>query len=172
MQKYHWILRILHWILAIIIFGALASGIYMSYYAVAPDKYTIYAIHKAVGTTILALIILRYIIRSRIGVPDMPRQLSSWKSTMAKVGHYLLYLLVLITALSGYIMTSAGGYKFSWFSFFNVPLLIPENKYLADLAHNFHNILPYILLAAIAFHILATLKHVLIDKVNILKRII
>ena len=172
MQKYHWSLRILHWLVAIAVLCMIGAGIYMTSYAVAPQKWQIYATHKAIGVTILDLIILRILIRLLVKNPDMPRQLSEFEKKASILVHYLLYLLVFFTALSGYIMSSAGGRAISWFSMFNVPLLVPVNKYIAEFMHSAHEILPYVLLSVIALHVLAALKHLILDEVNIFKRII
>ena len=172
MQKYHYSLRILHWVVAILTFCMIGVGFYMTGYAVAPQKYEMYATHKSLGMTIFFLLVLRFFLRKFLGIPDMPRQLSKFEKVASKIVHYFLYLLLLFAALSGYVMSSAGGRAMSWFYLFDVPLLIPLNKYVASFAHDLHSVLPYILLAIIALHILAALKHVLIDKVNIIKRII
>jgi cytochrome b561 len=77
-----------------------------------------------------------------------------------------------IIAISGYIMSSASGKAIIWFNLFNVPLLVDKNIEIAKKAHTIHEILPYILIGLIVIHILATLKHIIFNKVNILKRIL
>ncbi len=77
---------------------------------------------------------------------------------------------MVLMPLSGYVMSSASGKKIKYF--FHIPLLINQNKDLANTANQLHSMLAYFMVLFIILHILGALKHTFIDKQNIFKRMI
>ncbi|QOD38580.1 cytochrome b [Candidatus Wolbachia massiliensis] len=169
--KYNLGLRIIHWLMAVFIIGMLCSGLYMKSLPVSNEmKFSIYAIHKACGITILGLIIVRIFFRAFTCVPPLPASFSRFVINASKAVHFSLYSLMVLMPLSGYVMSSASGKKIKYF--FHIPLLINQNKDLANAANWVHSILAYFMIFFITLHILGALKHVFIDKQNIFKRMI
>lgn len=170
-DKYSLPLRVIHWLMAIFIIGMLCSGFYMKSLPVSNEiKFNIYAIHKACGITVLLLVIIRIFFRAFTYVPPFSASFSRFIITVSKAVHFGLYSLMILMPLSGYVMSSASGIRIKYF--FHVPLLINKNIELANAANNLHSILAYFLLLLITLHILGALKHTLIDKQNIFKRIV
>ncbi|QHD65509.1 cytochrome b [Neorickettsia findlayensis] len=167
--KYNLSLRILHWVLAFAIVGALISGFVMTSYLVPPLKFVVYGKHKAIGMTIGALMLIRLVIRMFFGAPKS--QFSRLETILLHVVHSLLYVLTIGAAFSGYLMSCSGGKAVSWFGIFEFPLLFPQNPDIAKTAHDAHQVIIYLLACLIALHILATLKHLIIDRENIFRRI-
>ncbi|MGL9717954.1 MAG: cytochrome b [Wolbachia sp.] len=171
MEKYNLGLRIIHWLMAVFIIGMLCSGFYMKSLPVSNEiKFSIYAIHKACGVTILGLVIIRIFFRVFTCVPLLPVNFSRFEVNASKTVHFCLYSLMILIPLSGYVMSSASGIKIKYF--FHIPLLISKNKELANAANGLHSILAYFIIFFITLHILAALEHTFIDKQNIFKRII
>jgi cytochrome b561 len=171
-MKYHWAIRLLHWVIGAAVLCMILAGFLMTHYMQAPAKYNVYFFHKATGVTILFFMIIRVVTRLFTKAPPMPQQLSCFEKLAAKSVHFALYFVVIATAASGYIMSCASGKAISWFGLFYVPFAVGQSKELAQDAHNMHEILPYILLILIVLHIAASLKHFIFDKINLLKRII
>lgn len=170
-DKYSLGLRIIHWLMAVFIISMLCSGLYMKSLPVSNTiKFTIYTIHKACGITILGLIVIRIFFRIFTYVPPFPSTFSKLVVSASKIVHFCLYFLMILIPLSGYIMSSASGIKIKYF--FHIPLLINKNRELASAANDAHSILAYFMIFFIVLHILGVLKHVFMDKQNILKRII
>ncbi len=171
--KYNIILRIVHWLMATIIIAMLISGFYMkSLPAGNPIKFSIYSIHKAIGMTVLMLVVLRIILRLILYVPPLPKNFSQVTILITKVVHFALYILMMCIPLSGYVMSSASGRGIKYFFNFNVPLIIAKSEIIAKLANQLHFILAYLLIIFVTLHLLGTIKHLIIDKQNILKRIV
>lgn len=171
-QKYNKAVRILHWLMAIIIISLLILGWFMT--NISDDKeykWTIYWLHKSFGVTIIFLFLARIITRNRSNIPDLPERFSKWIKAAAKVSHYILYLLMILMPMSGYLMSSLNGYNVKLFSI-NLPNFLPENKALAGFFHAAHGIIAYIISFFILLHFLGAMKHLFIDKYNILKRIL
>jgi len=170
-NKYSLGLRIIHWLMAIFIIGMLCSGFYMKSLPVSNEiKFSIYAIHKACGVTVFGLVVIRIFFRAFTRVPPLPASFSRLIINASKAVHFGLYSLMILMPLSGYVMSSASGRGIKYF--FHIPLLISKNKGLASAANGLHSILAYFIIFFIVLHILAALKHTLIDKQNIFKRII
>jgi cytochrome b561 len=94
----------LHWIIAVLIplawlssGGAEAASEAMEKGAAAPG----FVPHVALGLAVLALVVLRLIVRLRRGVPDAPGTPGSLQVRAAEWGHRLIYLMMLAVPLGG-----------------------------------------------------------------------
>src|ERR1700744_6144052 len=71
-------------------------------------------LHISIGIVILALIVLR--LGWRLMHPVAPESsLASWQQLSSKVMHWLLYVLVLATTISGWLFASFRGWSISFF---------------------------------------------------------
>ncbi|GAA4362471.1 cytochrome b [Kangiella marina] len=162
--KYTLLMRILHWLIAVLILGMIGVGWYM---AGLPDehptKYDIYAIHKSIGITLLGLVIIRLLVRFFSPIPKLPHDLAWWEKLLTKTVHFLLYALMLLVPISGYLMSDFAGFPVEWFGI-EVPGLVDDDMDRSQGALAAHGILPYILLGLIGLHLLGSLKHRFFDK--------
>ena len=69
-------------------------------------------------------------------------------------------------------MSSAKGIQTVYFGILPIPDLLAKNKELGNLLRDVHEILNFILAALVIGHIAAALKHHLIDKDDILTRML
>lgn len=173
--KYTLLMRILHWLIAILILGMIGVGWYMHGLPDDhPTKYDIYAIHKSTGITLLGLIVIRLLVRFISPVPKLPQQLSRWEKWLTKITHFFLYALMVLIPISGYMMSDFAGFPVEWFGI-EVPGFVPDNMGNSESANSAHGVLPYILLGLVILHLLGTLKHRFIDKnkdTDVLKRML
>ncbi|ACT69860.1 cytochrome b561 family protein [Neorickettsia risticii str. Illinois] len=140
----------------------------MTSYLTPPLKFVVYGKHKAIGMTVGILMLVRLAIRVCFGVPEA--QFSRLENILLRVVHSLLYVLTIGAVFSGYLMSCSAGKAVSWFGVFEFPLLFPRNPDIAKAAHDAHQVIIYLLACLVALHILATLKHLIVDKENIFKR--
>jgi len=169
-QKYNHVARVFHWSVAALILGLLFVGYYMDSMDPAPLKFQIYGYHKALGVAVLLLVGLRIMWRV---VSKTPAPLSShktWEKYLSRTIHIVLYLTILAMPISGWVMSSAGGYPVSFFGWFELPALVEKNKELGKLANQTHGVLAFIIIGAVALHIVGALKHHFIDKDATLNR--
>ena len=162
----------LHWLMALMIFGLLGLGFYMSDLPLSPEKLKLYSWHKWAGVTVFLLTIIRLAWRIRHQPPAMPWQMSRWQQIGAQLGHAGLYLLMLLIPLSGWLMSSAKGFQTVWFGVLPIPDLLPKNKALGDLLLELHESLNLLLIALLLAHIGAALKHHFFDKDDVLTRML
>lgn len=163
-EKYHVTIKILHWLMAIIILSMIACGWYMSELPKEdPMRSTFYGLHKSFGVVILILFFVRVVARLITKAPELPVGIPKLQQKLALLGHKLLYLFMFIVPLSGYAMSNLHGYAVKMFGM-SMPKIFPDNKALGGVAHEAHEILPYVLLAIVVLHAVAAVQHRFFDK--------
>ena len=160
----------LHWLVALLIFAAFPLGMYMHDLPLSPAKLQLYSYHKWLGITALLLVVLRILWRVTHRPPALPETMPRWQKIASEVMHQLLYVLMLAAPLSGWLMSSAKGFKTVWFGVLPLPDLVGKDKALGEWLASVHASLNYLLLALVVLHIAAALKHHLIDKDGVLLR--
>jgi cytochrome b561 len=98
----------------------------------------------------------------------MPR----WERIAAESVHHLLYALLFLIPLSGWLMSSAKGVQTVWFGVLPLPDLVGKDKVLGDLLQQVHELLNFTLFGALGGHIGAALKHHFIERYDILARML
>ncbi len=160
----------LHWMIAMLIFSAFPLGLYMHDLKLSPTKLHLYSYHKWIGITVLMLAVLRVLWRATHKPPAL--HLARWQEIASRIVHGLLYLLILAVPVSGWLMSSAKGFKTVWLGILPLPDLVAKNKALGDLLSNVHTALNYTLLALVLMHVAAALKHHFIDRDDVLLRML
>ena len=159
-----------HWIMAILIGGLLVLGLYMQDLPLSPQKLELYSWHKWFGVTVFILVWFRLAWRRSHRPPDLSESLSPRLRYAAHVGHTLLYVLMILIPLSGWLMSSAKGFQTVWFGLVPIPDLIGKSRALGDLLQQVHKVLNIILMLTLAGHILAALWHHFVLKDDTLRR--
>ena len=168
-MKYHLSQRIIHWLMALLIISLLLVGFIM-HDLQNETRYAVYNLHKSFGILVLIFLFFRVAARLKYRAPAMSQKFKKWEVSLSKSMHFLFYILMFLMPLSGWLMSNAKGYGVKLFGF-NIPFIVGKNKFIGDIAHDMHGIIAWILVAMIILHILAIIKHYLIDKENILTRI-
>jgi cytochrome b561 len=185
--------KILHWLIAIAIFFMFALGWYMSELPkeapkqMAYDLFDLgiftwnlseeisprtfyYNLHKSIGVTIFALILIRILWRITHRPPALLASYKAWEHKLANGAHHLLYLLMVALPVSGIIMAVYSKYGIKWFGIEFIAGL--DNKPLRELFKEVHSIIGLIILLVIIVHIIGALKHKFIDKDETLDRML
>jgi cytochrome b561 len=162
----------LHWLIALLILAAFPLGLYMHDLPLSPFKLRIYSYHKWIGITVLLLAIVRVTWRTTHRPPAMPATMKNWEKFAAESVHYLLYALIFAVPFSGWLMSSAMGFQTVWFGVLPLPDLVGKNKELADVLHEVHESLNYLMLGLVLAHMGAALKHHFIERDVVLIRMV
>jgi cytochrome b561 len=169
MQRYNPISISLHWLIALLIIFNFSLGLYMADLPLSPLKLQRYSWHKWAGVTIFILVVVRLLWRTG-HKPPAPVAMPRWQLLASESVHYLLYLLMVIVPISGWLMSSAHGFQTVWFGVLPLPDLLEKNHDLAETLEGVHEFLNYGMLALVALHIAAALKHQFIEKDRLLSR--
>jgi cytochrome b561 len=114
--------------------------------------------HISIGTTILGLMLLR--LAWRLTHPVAPEiSLPAYQRITSKAVHWLLYVLVLLTTLSGWLFASAHGWQIAWFFWLTLPMLTDANPTLLEAIDGWHQIFEWTLLILILVHVSAAFAH-------------
>ena len=171
-QRYTTTAIIFHWLVALLIIGAFCLGLFMTDMALSPTKLKYYSWHKWAGVTILALASLRLLWRLSHAAPAYPASMPAWQKSSASALHGLLYVLMFAVPISGYFYTLSAGYPVVYFGLFKLPVLMAKNDALKPVLQAVHFWLNMTLAGAVGVHIGAALKHQLIDRDGVLRRML
>lgn len=171
-QRYTGAAISLHWLIGLMILLSLAVGLYMVELKLSPAKLQLYSWHKWAGVTIFALVLVRCVWRLTHTPPPLPADLPRWQQLVAETTHYVLYALMIAIPLTGWLMSSAKGFQTVYFGVLPIPDLITKNKELGETLNLVHRYLNYTLIAIVAAHIGAAIKHHFIDKDDVLRRML
>jgi cytochrome b561 len=160
----------LHWLVALLIFVAFPLGVYMHELPLSPDKLRLYSYHKWIGVTVFLLVAIRLGWRLTHTPPALPDNMAAWQRRASAVAHGLLYALMVVIPLSGWLMSSAKGFQTVWFGVLPLPDLVDKNRELGDLLATVHQALNFTLLALVILHVGAALKHHFIERRPFLQR--
>lgn len=162
-----------HWIIAaLIVWGFSLGWIMTDIPGFTPTKLRYFSWHKWIGVTVLVLALLRLLWRATHPAPALPAGLHSWEKLAAHAGHAALYVLMLAIPVTGYFYSSAAGIQVVYLGLVPLPLLIGPDLALKGVLRATHIALNYALLAAVAAHLLAVIKHELFDNQRLLKRMV
>lgn len=171
-NEYGLVAKGFHWLVGLTMLGLLAVGFFMADLDRSPFKFELYGIHKALGIAVLAFAVLRIIWRFvNIQPGGLPTH-EAWEKLLSKIVHVGLYITMIGMPLSGWIMSSAGGYPVSFFGLFKVPAIVEKNPELGGLANQAHGILGYALLVIVGLHIAGAAKHHVLDRDGTLGRMV
>jgi cytochrome b561 len=162
----------LHWIIAVLILCSAGMGLYIGGMPLSPRKLQFIAYHKWNGITIFVLVALRLGWRATHPAPPLPANMPAWQRMAAHASHVALYILMISIPLVGWLQSSAAGVPVIWFGVLPLPSPLDRDKPLADLLLSAHRYLNYGLLLLIALHAAAAIKHHLVDRDDVLTRML
>lgn len=158
-RRYGRIAQSFHWVVVVLVFAQVAIGIHVDDLPLGIERIKWMSRHKALGITILAIVLLRLAWRRHDQAPAMPAHLPNWQRRLAGFTHGSLYGLLIIAPIAGWLAASAAGLGISWFGLFTVPALIDKTPALADTFELIHKVLVWMLAGMIILHVLAAIFH-------------
>jgi cytochrome b561 len=170
MQPYTRTAIVLHWLIALLLlsqfgFGWLLEDIPRN----TPARGYWVNLHKSTGVLIGLLIVLRIGWRLRHAPPPAP-PMQAWQRRAAHASHLAMYACMVLMPLSGYL---ASNFSKHGIKLFNVVRLAPwgsDDKLLYALFNQVHKVTGVLFAALIVVHLLAVLKHTLVNRDGVLSR--
>ena len=191
-SRYSAIAILLHWLIALGILVMIPLGWWMGDNLKDPTKaalvFKAFQLHKSIGLTILVLSVIRLIWRLTHRLPELPPEMPGWEKAAARISHVLLYVIILVMPLTGWIYVSAG-----WNAQMNIPFPVPtfwfglfqwphipgiaeaSNATRASVAGTsmaVHSLLAWGAIGLIALHTAAAFKHHIFDRDDVLARMV
>lgn len=168
MKQYSKRMVIIHWLTLALLVGAWCLGDELDEARHEHSATLIaYLAHVLVGGTVLLLAVLRLTFRSVDGTPPPVGQ--SLMDKVAKGIHHVLYALLVLLPLSGFMTALTSGVGSALLS--GDASQLPE-KYtgVGYLPHEVHEILVTVLILVVAVHVLGAIKHQFIMKDGLMER--
>jgi len=172
----------LHWLTAALIMAGVVLIWLVDY---VPDEQVRRVIdtHKSIGITVLGLAICRLAWRYTHRPPALPSTYARWEHRASGLAHGLLYALLFLLPLSGWLHDSAwkdaGTHPMEIFGLFNWPRIGWVMSLEPGLKESLHTALGmvhtacgYGLYVLLTLHVLAVVKHQWIDHEPELKRML
>ena len=146
-------------------------AVYMTGLPLSPQKLKYYSWHKWLGVTIFLLAVVRVAWRLFHPAPP-PAPMPDWQRHAAAASHALLYVLILLIPITGWIYSSADGLQTVYLGLVPLPDLVGKDKALAELLRFIHVMLNYAMLALVIIHAGASVKHHFVDRDDVLVRML
>ncbi len=155
----------LHWVMAIIIVALFFLGEYMvdldyydQWYHQAPWW------HKGIGISLFSLLSIRLILKFGSASPTPLTTYKKWETTLSRITHLLFYFLLLTICISGYFIATAKGSGIDVFSWFEIAALAELTESQTDLSGDIHEISTRVLVVLFLLHVVAAVKHHVINR--------
>ena len=163
-DRYGRVSRFLHWTIAILFISLIPIGIFSS---MIPEETSYrnayYVVHKTIGVTVFLLVIVRLVWNKISKRPALDNTLTPTEKKLAHRAHNILYFMLLVIPVTGFMMTSYHGYG-TFFFFWELPPLWEQSN-VYQIWGGFHKyLLPYVVYIILGAHVLGALKHQFVDK--------
>lgn len=150
--------RLIHWTMAALILTLLPLGLTLARMQPGLANLWLYGLHKTLGLSALALVILR-ILWHRLSPPPPPiGPPAAWETRAAKAGHLALYALMLAMPLTGWIASSATGIDVMFADRWVVPPIAPVSETIDQTGFAIHGILGKLMIVLVLVHMAAAVK--------------
>jgi len=159
-ESWGWPARALHWIVAAMVLGLFAHGLWMED---IPDNQAQFQIwlHSAVGISLLVIAALAFLWWLFNAVPAEPPGTPEWQKRASRIAHWTIYALIFAVALSGWALNGSlrEPVGVDLFGVIGMPQLTAPGSGAHEFLEEAHEILANVLIAVVAVHVAAALYH-------------
>lgn len=190
--RYTAVAIVLHWAVAIAILGMIPLGWWMGdaleVRATQAQAIAAFQLHKSIGLTVLLLSVARLVWRLMNPPPPLPEGMKPRERLAATATHWAFYFIIIAMPLTGWLYVSTGWSAHDdrplevptlFFGLFQVPHLFglshmaeATRAALAGVFENAHSKMAWGVIGLAALHVAAALKHHLVDKDDVLARMV
>jgi len=168
--------RLFHWLTVLLIATQFPIGLYMVYRGPGLNIWdtvtnTLYATHKVIGVTILALVVIRLGYRLVAGAPAPVPTLPAWQKIVSVLNHWCLYLLLVTVPVLGYLAICYFP-ALNIFGGFSLPAIVAPDRARYDAIIEWHEAGAFTLVGLITLHIAAVSYHRFIRRDGVLGRML
>jgi len=169
--SYGLVSRFFHWSVALLVLLMIPAGFVMVQEGLPrPVQNALFLFHKNCGLLVFALLLLRLAWRRFRPPPPLPDSVPQWQAAVAALNHRLLYVLLALMPIAGYVRVKAGGFPIETLDGWGVPALVPESDAIAGIAKALHYYGALAITALIALHLLAAMYHRLVRRDGVVAR--
>ncbi|MGO8920687.1 MAG: cytochrome b [Stellaceae bacterium] len=169
---YNAVARACHWLTVSLLLAIIPLGLVMGDLPRGTLQNTLFVTHESLGLTVFALTTLRLLWRLARPAPPPSSALTALERRASRGVHALLYLLLFLMPVTGYLLVNFRGIELRYLGLFDVPALVAKAKPRAELALFVHASLQWAIYALAALHIGAALHHYFLRRDDVLHRML
>jgi len=161
-ERYALLARVLHWLSAALVLTlVIPLGLWIAYFRPADEalKMRLYNLHESFGLVVFALIVVRVIYRVVRPAPPWPVDTPHSVRAIARVSHGVLYLLLILMPISGFLATNAWGFPLALFEVLPIPSPIGKDEALAKVLATVHWVGAAAFGALLSLHVAGAIYH-------------
>ena len=172
LSSYNATAKILHWLVLVLLVVQFAVAWTMPDIHRDTKPVDLIAWHLTIGTAILLVMLVRLAWRMVSTVPSAPADLSPLFQLVSRTTHFLLYGILIVLPVLGWINANARGWTVQLFGVIPLPSLVASGSPFGRQMGDVHQIFAWALLGAVGLHVLGALYHRLILKDSLLRRML
>lgn len=159
---------VLHWLIAALIVFLVTLGWWMMTIERTPRGPWWFDLHRSFGLVATVLIVLRLLWRAGHRPEALPASMPRWQARLAGLTQWLLYACMVVmpvTGILGTLHSKDPGH------FFGIPLPpLVQDRALRHLMFQIHSTTVWVLVGLVALHVIGALKHALVDRDAVFRR--
>ncbi|MGD8327318.1 MAG: cytochrome b/b6 domain-containing protein [Sphingomonadales bacterium] len=150
---------LLHWLIAaLVIFQLFMNAPGVHGIENLQEKSNQIVPHATIGIFILALMILRFVLRRREERPEYGEAVKSWQVKLGTASHHSFYALLILQPILGLLLANAVDYDVRFLNTINVGAMLDFSN-MQEVLHLVHGIIPLLLTLLVLIHISAAVFH-------------
>jgi len=152
--------RSLHWLILLLLIIQFTIGWLMPDIKRDTPVTTLIGLHFSFGILILVIAVIRLVYRLTHGEPRPEDGVPPWQTASARIIHWLLYLLLFLVPVLGWMNASWRGMPVTAFGLFQMPRLVAAHANGWGWTGGVHMLLAdYAILGLVGLHVLVALYH-------------
>jgi len=170
---YTGVAKLLHWLVVLLLAVQYVVAWNMPHIGRNTRPDAVINLHFSIGTLILAVVIVRLGWLWTHREPPPLAGIPPWQVTSSRVVHVLLYVLLVVTPILGWMNASFRGFPLVFFGLFELPPLMAPRTPGFAWTGDVHGLLAYYgILGLAGLHIAAALYHWLVRRDRVLQRML
>ncbi len=171
--SYSGVAKALHWLVVALLIAQYVLAWLMPHIGRNTKPDTVINLHFSLGVVILAVMIVRVAWRWTHAEPTPLDGIPPWQIKSARIVHCVLYALLFVAPILGWVNASWRGFDVSVFGLFTLPRLVEIRAPGFGWTGDVHVILSwYVMLGLVALHAAAALYHKLVRRDRVLARML
>ncbi len=166
--------RWFHWITVVLLAVLATVGIWGTSFEPKDEalKDLLSDIHESLGVALFAIDALRLL--RRLGNPPamLPSRLPRMVRAAARANHALLYALLLVQPVIGFLATNAWGFPLTWARLVKLPSPIGHDETIAPVLSSVHEWGAIVLAVLVALHLCGVVYHGVVRRDGVVQRMI
>ena len=164
--------RAFHWLTVALLLVIIPMGVIMGRLPRGTLQDALFITHESLGLTVLALTLARFLWRLGHPPPPPSPDLNPLERMASGGVHLLLYALLIVMPVTGYLFVTLSDIDLSYFGIVHVPTLTEPDKPLGKTFGFIHISLQWAIYALAAMHIGAALHHYFFRRNDVLARML